>query len=83
MSGISSYRHRWLLELSAGSFVFMVLWLSPLVSLSRQAFWLHMVFHLALVLLVSPLLALPLSRFLTAATNLSATLAWAFDGTDR
>lgn len=55
----------------------MTLWLGPLPQMSRTAFSPHMILHLAIVGLASPLIALGLSEFLRSPRSFRPALSWA------
>ena len=64
------------LSLGLGLVVLAALWLGPLVPLSRTVFPVHMLLHLALILIVAPLLAIPVARRVPDPGNFGEAARW-------
>lgn len=65
------------MALVAAGAILAVLWLGPLPAMSRTAFSAHMILHLALVVVVAPLLAIGLRPWLRGAFGFADALSWA------
>jgi putative membrane protein len=63
-------------SLVAGLSVLAILWLGPLVPMSRTAFSPHMLLHLGVVVVVSPLISYALARRLPSPNGFRAALSW-------
>ncbi|HVX80997.1 MAG TPA: cytochrome c oxidase assembly protein [Devosiaceae bacterium] len=64
------------LALGAGVLVLAVLWLGPLVPMSRTAFSPHMLLHLGIVVVAAPLLGLGLAARLPPLADFRTALSW-------
>jgi putative membrane protein len=65
-----------LLSFSLGLIVLAGLWLGPLVPMSRTAFSPHMMLHLGVVVVASPLIACGLAHYLRGPKSFKDALSW-------
>jgi putative membrane protein len=63
-------------SIAAGVLVLAALWLGPLVPLSRTAFSPHMLLHLGVVVVASPMIAFGVARRLSAPHGFGNALSW-------
>lgn len=65
------------LALACGLCVLAALWLGPLPAMSRTAFSPHMILHLGLVTVASPLIALGIAPWVVASARFRDAISWA------
>jgi putative membrane protein len=61
-----------------GVAILLALWLGPLVPMSRTAFSPHMLLHLGVVVVASPLIGYGISRYLPPPKTLGTAFSWCF-----
>jgi putative membrane protein len=72
----SLHLDRGTIALVAGALILAALWVSPLPIMSQRIFSMHMALHLAVIVVVAPMLAYGLSRRLPPLASVSNALNW-------